>query len=441
MHAKFTQGSIFKHISVMTFAATAGLLSLFLVDLVDMYWLSLLGEIELAAAIGYAGSILFFTISLCIGLSIGCSAVVSQAVGKGNTHSTQQLIAHIFTTIVMAALPFAALIFVSLPYLLELLGASGRAFELAQAYMVIILPSLPIMALAMACSGVMRAMGHAKESMYLTLIGGGVNAVLDPLFIFGLNLGIEGAAVATVCARIAMLSYGLYRIGHVYGLLTMPSSKRWLGDAKHYGHTALPAVLTNLSTPIGVAYITSVMAQFGDSAVAGNAIISKVQPLVFAGIFALSGAVGPIAGQNFGAKLYPRIMRTLTDSLLFTAAYCLVACLILLALTDVIIAAFNVEGEAANLIRAFCYGLSLTSLFNGMTFVSNSLFNNLRVATWATGFNFAKATVFTMPFAYYGGQWGEAVGVYWGVLLGAALIGLAGIAVAYLKIKHLTHTG
>lgn len=439
MQAKFTQGSIFKHVSVMTFAATAGLLSLFLVDLVDMYWLSLLGEIELAAAIGYAGSILFFTISLCIGLSIGCGALVSQAVGEGNTQNTRQLIAHIFTTIVLLTLPVAAAVFIFLPFLLEQLGATGRAFDLAHAYMMIIVPSLPLMALAMACSGVMRALGHAKEGMYLTLIGGGVNAVLDPLFIFGLSMGIEGAAVATVCARIAMLSYGLYRVGKAYQLLAMPHWAGWFADAKHYGHNALPAVLTNLSTPIGVAYITATMAQFGDSAVAGNAIISKVQPLIFAGLFALSGAVGPIAGQNLGAKLYPRIMRTLRDSLLFTLAYCFVACLILFALTDVIIQTFNVEGEAAELIKVYCYGLSLISLFNGMTFVTNALFNNLKVATWATGFNFAKATVFTVPFAYYGGQWGGPVGVYWGALIGGALIGVAGTVVAYWKIKNLPH--
>lgn len=441
MQARFTQGSIFKHVSVMTFASMAGLLSLFLVDLVDMYWLSLLGQIELAAAIGYAGSILFFTLSLCIGLSIACSALVSQAVGGSTAHSTQQLILHIFTVILLATVPFTAGVFILLPFLLEQLGATGQAFSLAKAYMVIVLPSLPIMALAMACSGVLRALGHAKESMYLTLIGGGVNAALDPLFIFGLNMGIEGAAVATVCARIAMLSYGLYRVNKAYPLNEMPHWASFWQNTQSYGHTALPAVLTNLSTPLGVAYITATMAQFGDSAVAGNAIVSKIQPLIFAGVFALSGAVGPIAGQNFGAKLYPRIMQTLRDSLLFTFAYCCVACIILWGLTEFIISAFGVAGEAAALIKAYCYGLSLIGIFNGMTFVSNALFNNLRVATWATGFNFAKATVFTMPFVYYGGQWGGPVGVYWGALIGGAIIGLAGIAVAYWKIKnlHLAH--
>jgi putative MATE family efflux protein len=437
MQATFTQGSIFKHVCVMTFTSTAGLLSLFLVDLVDLYWLSLLGEIELAAAIGYAGSILFFTLSLCIGLSIGCSALVSQSVGAGNVENTRQLIGHIFIGIAvitaLVAIPALSL----LSWLLESLGASGRAHDLAQAYMTIILPSLPLMGIAMASSGVMRALGHAKEAMYLTLLGGFVNALLDPLFIFGFGLGIEGAAIATVCARIAMISYGLHRVYYGYGLLVKPHWQGLIRDISDYSRTAFPAVLTNLSTPIGVAFITATMAQFGDSAVAGNAIISKLQPLAFAGLFALSGSIGPIAGQNLGAKQFDRILRTLRDSLLFTFAYGAVACLVLLALTDWIILAFNAEGQAATLIRVFCYGLSLTSLFNGMTFVSNALFNNLRIAAWATGFNFAKATLFTMPFASVGGHLGGPVGVYWGVFFGAAIIGVAGTGTAYWKIKRL----
>lgn len=437
MQAKFTQGSIFKHVSVMTLASTAGLLSLFLVDLVDLYWLSLLGEVELAAAIGYAGSILFFTLSLCIGLSIGCGALVSQSIGSGNIEQTRQLVGHIFTGILVLTAVVAAAVMFTVPWLLGLLGATDRSLELAQAYITIIIPSMPLMGIAMACSGVMRALGHAKESMYLTLLGGFVNAILDPLFIFGFNMGIEGAATATVCARLAMVAYGCQRVFKAYGLFVRPHWAGFTQDISHYSHTALPAVLTNLSTPIGVAYITAVMAQFGDSAVAGNAVVSKLQPLAFAGLFALSGSVGPIAGQNLGARLFSRIMETLKSSLLFTFGYCALACLILFLLTEFLVSAFNAEGQAALLIRVFCYGISLTSLFNGMTFVTNALFNNLRLATWATGFNFAKATVFTMPFASLGGHWGGPVGVYVGVFIGAAIIGLTAVAVAYWKIKRL----
>ena len=440
MQAKFTEGSILKHICTMTFASTAGLLSLFFVDLMDMYWLSLLGEIELAAAIGYAGSILFFTLSLSIGLSIGCGAVISQSIGKGDRVKTRKLIGNILLAIFVLTLPVMILVFFSLDHILTWLGARGRAHELALSYMWIVLPTMPLMALAMACSGVMRAQAKAKEAMYLTLLGGGVNAVLDPIFIFGIGWGIEGAAVATAASRIAMLMYGLWIVVWKDNIVDWPDKVCFFSDMRNYCQVAIPAIFTNLSTPIGVAYVTAIMAQFGDSAVAGNAIVSKIQPLAFAGLFALSGSIGPIVGQNLGAKSLGRIMETFNKSIQFVLVYCLIACLLLLLLTKPLISAFQASGDAADLILWFCLGLSTMFVFNGFTFCTNAFFNNLKVAHWATGMNFAKATLFTMPFAYFGAEWGGPVGVWIGMWIGAAAIGVIGVWLAFYRIRTLPET-
>lgn len=441
MKAKYTEGPIFPHICTMTFASTAGLLSLFLVDLVDMYWLSLLGEIELAAAIGYAGSILFFTLSFSIGLSIGCSAVVSHAIGEGDKQITRELVGSVMLAIACSTFPLALGVVYFITPLLEGLGAQGRAYDLAHDYLVIILPSLPLLAIAMACGGVMRALGHAKESMYLTLMGGFVNAVFDPVLIFAAGWGIEGAAVASVLARCAMVSFGVYKLLSHYQLLAMPNWSTLYRDLRNYLGTALPAVLTNLATPIGVAFVTATMAQFGDSAVAGNAIIGKLQPLAFAGLFALSASIGPIAGQNLGARQYDRIMETLKGSLKFITLYSLGACTVLALLARFFVFAFQAEAEAAKLIYWFCYGLSAMFFFNGITFATNALFNNLKAAKWATLFNFLRATVFTMPFALLGAHWGGPVGIYVGLFIGSAMVAGLGLWVAYRKIDFMAKIG
>src|SRR5690606_6365693 len=111
---------------------------------------------------------------------------------------------------------------------------------------------------------------------------------------------------------------------------------------RSYFSIAFPAVLTNLSTPIGLAYVTYVMASFGDEAVAGQAIVGRIQPVAFAGLFALSGAIGPIAAQNLGALQFPRIFETLHKSLIFVLIYCACACGILFAATPLLVAAFQV---------------------------------------------------------------------------------------------------
>ena len=437
MQAKFTQGSIFRHINVMTLSGTIGLVALFLVDLVDMYFLSLLGQVEINAAIGYAGSVLFFTLSLCIGLSIGCGALIAQVVGKGDKLTAKRQITHIFVAILATTIPTIILLLLGMEKILEWLGATGTAKELAMDYMIIILPSMPIMGVAMACGGVLRALGEAKNAMNLTLLAAAVNAVLDPIFIFVLGWEIQGAAVATVCARLAMAGFGLWIVIQHHQLLGKIQVQKLSADIKHYFSIAFPAVLTNLSTPIGLAYVTYVMASFGDEAVAGQAIVGRLQPVAFAGLFALSGAVGPIAAQNLGAQQFPRIFETLHKSLIFVVAYCAVASGLLFIATPLLIEAFKVEGLTADMVRWFCYGFSLIFIFNGITFVTNALFNNLRAATYATQFNFGKATVGTMPFAYFGGMWGGPLGVYWGVFIGAAIVAVLGVWVCERHIRKL----
>lgn len=437
MQAKFTQGSIFRHINVMTLSGTVGLVALFLVDLADMYFLSLLGQVEINAAIGYAGSILFFTLSLGIGLSIGCSALVAQVVGKADKDSAKRQITHILLAIVVTTIPTIAVLLLCMDQILNWLGASGTAKDLAIAYMAIILPSMPVMAVAMACGGVLRALGEAKNAMNVTLIAAVVNAVLDPVFIFVLDWEIRGAALATVCARFAMAGFGLWLILKHHQLLGKIQMPKLTGDIKRYFAIAFPAILTNLSTPIGLAYITYVMAGFGDEAVAGQAIVGRLQPVAFAGLFALSGAVGPIAAQNLGAQQFPRIFETLHKSVIFVLVYCGVACGLLLIATPWLISAFKVSGLTADMVRWFCYGFSLIFVFNGITFVTNALFNNLHAATYATQFNFGKATLGTIPFAYFGGAWGGPLGVFWGTLIGAAIIAGLGLWVCEWHIRKL----
>ncbi len=437
MQAKFTQGSILRHINVMTLSGTAGLIALFLVDLVDSFFLSLLGEVSILAALGYAGSILFFTLSMSIGLSIGCGAVVARLAGKGDKQQTRRFICHVFLVIVAITLATSTAILMNLTDLLQLLGASDEALHYADQYSSIVLPSMPLMAIAMAAGGVIRALGEAKAAMVLPLVAAGVNAILDPIFIFTFGWGIEGAAWASVIARVAMLGFGLWVVIVHHQLLGRWQLTHFGSDVKQFFSIALPAALTNLSTPIAVACITAIMAQYGDEAVGGNAIIARIQQVAFAGLFALSGAIGGIAAQNWGANQVDRVRQTLTKSLQFVAVYCLVVCTALAIATPWLITLFGATGVTANLIRWFCLGFSIMFLFNGATFVTNALFNNLGVARYATLFNFGKATLGTIPFAYFGAQWAGPWGIFAGVTLGAAIFAACGVWMCYSRINHL----
>ena len=429
--AKFVEGSILRHILVMSSTAAIGISALFVVDLLDIFFLSLLGEQELAAAVGYAGTISFFTTSIGIGLSIALGALVSRSIGAKETEKAKRLLLNSLVVTLLTSVLVAFVVYLFIPQLLTLVGASGKTAELAQGYLRILVPSLPLICLAMALGSALRAVGDAKLSMMSTLIGGGVNAVFDPIFIFMFSMGIEGAAVASVMARFAVFAVAGRGVMVKHNLLGRFNLEHFFEDLKPIFAIAGPAMLTNVATPIGNAVVTRAIADFGDSYVAGWAVLGRLIPVSFGMIFALSGAIGPIVGQNYGALEFARVRESLTRAIQFCAVYVLSVSLLLFLTRNQVVSVFDMQGEAAELIIFFCTYIAVFFVFSGILFVANASFNNLGKAKYSTMFNVGKATVGTIPFVYFGAQWGGVYGVLVGQAIGSILFGVLGVFVAY----------
>ncbi len=424
--ARFLDGSLMRHISVMALTASVGLMAVFIVDLVDMIFISMLGRDELAAAVGYAGAILFFTSSFGIGMSIAAGALVARALGAGEPHTARRRAATALLYGVGFGALFAALVWINVPALARLVGASGVTLELATQYLRIIIPSLPLLIAAMIGGAVLRAHGDARRAMLSTIGAGAVNAVLDPILIFGFDLELTGAALASVAARAAMAFLALYPVFRWHGGLDKPTPAEFRIDFPAIMTIALPAILTQFATPVGQAYVTRAMADFGEDAVAGMAIIGRLIPVAFGVIFALSGAIGPIIGQNFGAGQHERVRGALRDGLLFTFVVVLVVTTLLYLMRAPIADLFDAQGMARSLVYLFCGPLALAWFFNGVIFVANAAFNNLGHPFYSTWINWGRHTLGTIPFVIAGGAiWGAP-----GVLIGQAVGGVlaAGIA-------------
>lgn len=435
--ARFVSGSIMRHIIVMTMTSSFGLVAVFAVDFANLFYISLLGQQELAAAIGYAGTFMFFNISICIGISIAASALVSRALGAGDREKARRIAGAAATfmfvatvILVMAQLPFTSA-------LLSLMGAEGATLEIARDFLFIVVPTLPMMGLAMALSGILRAVGDARRAMYVTLAGGLATAIVDPILIFGLDLGVTGAALASAVSRFTMMAAGLHGTITVHNIIAPPSLDDLKENFNGLSAIAGPAVATNIATPIGNAYVTASLAGFGDDAVAGWAIIGRILPVAFAAIFALSGAVGPIIGQNLGAKQIDRVKLAITNSLIFLFIYTVLVWLILFLTSDLIAKLFSADGEARAVIIFFCTIVAGSFIFNGALFVANACFNNLGFPLYSTFFNWGKATLGTIPFVYYGAQWAGAEGAIAGQGLGAVAFGIVSIIVCLRVTRRL----
>ena len=435
--AVFLHGSTMRHVLVMTAASATGLVAMFAVDMVDMYFLTLLGEQELAAAVGFAGTLLFFLVSVSIGLQIAFGALVARSEGAHRRDLARRYCSSSLLFNFLVAAVISAIAWFHLPALLALLGASGKTLEYAVSYAGIVLPSMPVLVLGMSAATAVRAVGDARRSMWATVLGSLVNAVLDPLFIFTFGWGLEGAALASVCARLVVLGVAWHALAVVHAMPCRVSRAQFLADIRPIMGIAGPAVLTNIATPLGGSFVLATMSRFGDSAVAGAAIMGRITPLAFAAVFALSGAIGPILGQNAGAGRFDRVRSTLVNSLVFNVVYVVFVWLLLWAGAELIVRVFSASDEARELILFYCHFLVGAFAFNGFLFVANTSFNNLRHAHWATCFNFGRALLGTIPAVYFGARWFGPRGVMAGEAFGAMLFGLLAVAAAFALVRRL----
>src|SRR5262245_6010366 len=219
---RFVTGSIGRHILVMTGTSAVGLMAIFFSDFANIFFLGLIGDLQLLAAVGYASSILFFLISGSIGMAMAVTALVAPALGARDLARARRLATHAIVFAGGASALTVAAAWLVLPLLLRWLGSSGRTLALAHDYLRIVLPSLPPLALGMCASAVLRSAGDPRRAMYITLTGAMVATALDAILILWLGLGIYGAALAAFASNVAILGSGWWCVARVHSLLARP---------------------------------------------------------------------------------------------------------------------------------------------------------------------------------------------------------------------------
>ena len=183
------------------------------------------------------------------------------------------------------------------------------------------------------------------------------------------------------------------------------------------------------------------MAEYGEEAVAGLAIVARLTPVAFGVIFALSGAVGPIIGQNYGARDGDRVQRAYGAALVFTGLVVAAMSLVLFVLRGPIAALFGASGITQELVFLFCGPLALMFFFNGVIFVGNAAFNNLGRPFYSTWINWGRHTLGTIPLVMLGAAWLGAPGVLIGQAAGGVIFGAISLVLAARVIRDQSTKG
>ena len=280
--------------------------------------------------------------------------------------------------------------------LLTVLHAHGESAEVASKYIAISMPANVPLAVGMTFSGVLRAVGDARRAMYVTLSAGIATAFLDPMLIFGLGLGVYGAAWATVLSRLILLAVGWIGAVGVHDLVARPklnAARRDFGPIMAIG---FPAIMADIAAPVSSAYTLRIFSDFGEPAIAAYAIIDRVTPVAF-------GVSSPLAGRRsdhrpeLGARLMAGVQRALTDSFILSIGYVLFAWAVLVLAAPALVAASRPRARA----RAMSPSIADSGfrwIFLACLFVADTACNNLGFPVLSMAFNWARATLGTIPF-------------------------------------------
>ncbi len=434
---KFLTGSLMRHVAVMSLSGALGLSFTFLVDFLALWWISQLRIEAQMAAVGIAGTVQFGVMSISIGMMIGAVALVARSIGQGDRPRARRIATMAMVLNILVQVSVSLLIWVFRHQILVASGATGDALAYGEKFLAITLPSMPLIAAGIMASSLLRAVGDAWRSMAVTMTGGLIAVALDPFFIVWMGWGVEGAGWSIVIARVAVCAVGLWFVIGKHDLLARPSVEDIAFFARPYMAIAAPAIVTQLSTPFGNWLLTREIAHFGESAVAGWGVVMRLTILAFGGIFALSGAIGGIIGQNFGAGRGDRVAGAFVAALKFCAVYTLITWLLMALLSGPIVSSFGLTGDGAEVVRIFTHWAAGAFVFTGALFVANATFNNLGRPLASTAANWFRDGILILPLAVVIGAQLGATGVVWANSLANIIAGCLAAILAWRHIRTL----
>jgi putative MATE family efflux protein len=305
-------------------------------NLADIYFVSRLGTAELAA-ISFTIPVVFFIGSITVGFGHGTSSVCSRLYGEKKIDDVGRVTLHAVLLGVLTCLVLITIGIATLEPLFRTIGASDTTLAAIKPYMRIFYFGLVFNVGPLIANPVLRASGDARTPALIMIVSAALNIVLDPVLIFGLlgapRLGMSGAAIANVIASagamIAAFVALYYRANLVFP--KSPAFGLLFESWQRILHVGIPAMTSAAIAPLTTAFITRQIAGFGQAAVAGYGIASRIESAVLLVLMALGTAVTPFVGQNYGAGRMDRVTRGILWCQQFIAGYGLVVAALLAA--------------------------------------------------------------------------------------------------------------
>ena len=433
-----TQGKVPSSLAKLTAPMMMGVSSSILVQTLEMGFIGQLGT-AYVAAITFTFPLVMILTSIALGISIGTSSVIARSVGSkqySNTGSGKishdndvpRLGTHSLILVFVAMVVIAALCWLIIDPLFLAMGAEPEMLPLIHSYLDIYLPGSVLFTTSMICGSIMRANGSAAIPGIIMTVGSVINLIIDPFLIFGWfglpAMELAGAATAMTLTRFLTLVVTLWYVYHGSMILTKSVFKGWLASTKRILHIGVPAIATNLIGPFTAAYITFLIADYGQDAVAGFGVAGRLEALAVMLLFALSGSIGPFVGQNWGAREFSRVRSGVNVSYIFSLSWGFIVAIPLFFFGEDVARLIDAKPEVVKVAGLYLALVPWSYGLWGVLMMSSASFNALGKPLPSTALSFARMIVVYVPLATLLNDTMGYVGIFAATLVSNALFGV-----------------
>ena len=409
---KLTRGSIRGHLVTQTTPMIIGVAAIMSIGLVDAYFIGQLGRTELAA-ISFIFPISVALTSMGVGVMVGINSVVARALGEGDWDKAARRANFGMVFAVTVGVVLGLTLFALLDPLFALMNADAATLPFIRTYMQPFALGFPLLMTIMGINGTLRGQGEARKTSYISVCYAAANWVLDPILItgaFGIEgLGIVGAAYATLIGWAIAIVLGLYLIR----MTDLPLNPALIREGRigaplaAIARVAAPAAFSNSINPIGLSVLTALVAIEGQAAVAGFGAAGRLQSFATVPLLALSGSIGAIVGQNWGASQFERARRAVRYAFGFCMVYGLAIALVLFGFGERFAGLFSDDPAVVAQFDAYLKIAVWGYAGFGLLITANGVLNAVDKASLALLQSFARVFLVMMPFAWLlRGSWG-----------------------------------
>lgn len=416
---------------------------------------NIVDQIFIGQGVGYLGNaatnVVYPVTVIALGFSLligdGCAAKFSISLGKGDSETGKHAIGNSIISIALIGVLISIFGFMFADQILYFFGATENCFSYAREYLLVILLGIPFYMFTSGMNAVIRADGSPRYSMISMAIGAVLNLILDPIAIFWLHWGVAGAAVATVIGQAVSCIFTLAYFRHPKNFRLDKGSYK--PNFKLQGQVSLLGIssfITQISIVVVCAVTNNVMVQYGvqsefgaDIPLSVIGIVMKVFSIVVSIVVGIAVGGQPIAGFNYGAKKYDRVLKTYRLVIIASAAVGAVAMLLFELFPETIISLFGSEGETYTKFAVLCFRIYLGGILLGSIQKASCIFlQSIGKPIQATILSLSRDIIFLIPAVIILPMHYGIVGALWSAPLAdvlAIILTVILVSIEYKKIS------